>query len=75
MEKSIKIIIEKHADGFTAYPLGLKGAVVGWGLTETEALTNIRSAILFHVETFGPDVFGMGSMEMNSIAVEASLTL
>jgi hypothetical protein len=75
MEKSIKIIVEKHADGYTAYPLGLKGAVVGWGSTETEALTNIRSAILFHVETFGPEVFGAGSMEMTSIPVEASLTL
>ncbi len=75
MEKSIKIIIEKHSDGFSAYPLGLKGAVVGWGTSESEALTNIRSAILYHVETFGPDVFGSGSMELNSIQVEASLTL
>jgi hypothetical protein len=26
-----KIIIEKHEDGFVAYPLGLKGVVVGEG--------------------------------------------
>src|SRR5438067_13093063 len=28
---SFKIIVEKHADGYVAYPLGLKGVVVGEG--------------------------------------------
>jgi hypothetical protein len=35
--KSIKIIIEKHADGYIAYPLGLKGVVVGEGDSYEEA--------------------------------------
>jgi hypothetical protein len=26
-----KIIVEKHPDGYVAYPLGLKGVVVGKG--------------------------------------------
>ena len=26
---NIKVIVEKHADGYIAYPLGLKGVVVG----------------------------------------------
>ena len=50
---SIKIIVEKHPDGYVAYPLGLSGVVVGEGDTYEEALTDARSAILFHVETFG----------------------
>jgi len=25
----VKIIVEKHPDGYVAYPLGLKGIVVG----------------------------------------------
>jgi len=27
--KKYKIIVEKHSDGYVAYPLGLKGVVVG----------------------------------------------
>jgi len=50
---TIKIIVEKHTDGYVAYPLGLKGVVVGAGDTYEEALADVRSAIRFHVETFG----------------------
>lgn len=49
----IKIIVEKHADGYVAYPLGLSGVVVGEGDSYEEALADVRSAILFHIETFG----------------------
>ena len=31
MLRQVKIIVEKHADGYVAYPLGLKGVVVGDG--------------------------------------------
>ncbi len=55
--KQIKIIVEKHEDGFVAYPLGIKGGVAGEGNTYDEALADIRSAIRFHIETFGPSVF------------------
>ena len=53
----IKIIIEKHSDGYIAYPLGLKGVVVGEGDSYEEALKDVTSAIKFHIETFGKDVF------------------
>ncbi len=29
----VKLIVEKHSDGYVAYPLGLKGVVVGEGET------------------------------------------
>ena len=48
-----KIIIEKHSDGYVAYPLGLKGVVVGQGDTYEEALFDVKSAMKFHIETFG----------------------
>ena len=54
---SIKIIVEKHEDGFVAYPLGISGGVVGEGDTYDEALADVRSAIRFHIETFGSEVF------------------
>ena len=55
--KGLKIIVEKHPEGYVAYPLGLKGVVVGEGDTYEEALENVKSAIKFHIETFGEEVF------------------
>lgn len=51
--RQIKIVVEKHPDGYVAYPLGIKGVVVGQGETCEEALNDVRSALAFHVETFG----------------------
>ena len=56
MEQRLKIIVEKHADGYVAYPLGLKGIVVGQGDTYDEVLDDVQSAIRFHIETFGREV-------------------
>ena len=65
MAKKIRIVVEKHPDGFVAYPIGLAGVVIGEGDTYEEALADARSAIAFHIETFGedvildePDIFG-----------------
>jgi len=54
--RRFKIIVEKHPDGYVAYPLGLKGVVVGQGDTYEEALADAKSAIKFHISTFGPEV-------------------
>ncbi|MDO8684927.1 MAG: type II toxin-antitoxin system HicB family antitoxin [Armatimonadota bacterium] len=53
--KQFKIVIEKHSDGYVAYPLGMKGVVVGQGDTYEETLADVKSAIRFHIETFGED--------------------
>jgi predicted RNase H-like HicB family nuclease len=55
--RQVKIVVEKHADGYVAYPLGLRGVVVGEGDMYKEALQDVESAIAFHIETFGPEVF------------------
>ena len=54
--RRLKIIVEKHPDGYVAYPLGLKGVVVGQGDSYDEALADVKSAIRFHIDTFGEDV-------------------
>ena len=56
MERAIKLIVEKHPDGYVAYPLGIKGIVVGEGDTYEEALADVKSAIRFHIESFGDEV-------------------
>jgi predicted RNase H-like HicB family nuclease len=50
---NFKIIVERHEDGYVAYPVGTKGVVVGQGDSYEEALNDVRSAIRFHIETFG----------------------
>jgi len=52
----MKIIVEKYTDGYVAYPLGLKGVVVGEGDTYDQALADVKSAIRFHIESFGKEV-------------------
>jgi predicted RNase H-like HicB family nuclease len=59
----IKIIIEKHLDGYVAYPIGIKGIIVGEGDTYEEAIADVKSAIQFHTDTFGRDV-----LETNEIS-------
>ena len=47
------IIVEKYPDGYVAYPLEIKGVVVGEGETYEETLADVKSAIRFHIESFG----------------------
>jgi predicted RNase H-like HicB family nuclease len=53
---SIKIIVEKHPDGYVAYPLGVNGTVIGQGDTYEDALADVRSAIRAHIEAFGAEL-------------------
>jgi predicted RNase H-like HicB family nuclease len=52
----LKLIVERHQDGYVAYPLGIEGIVVGQGDSYEEAVADLRSAIAFHIDTFGPGV-------------------
>ena len=60
---AIKIVVEKHSEGYVAYPVGMKGAVVGEGASFDEALADVKSAIRFHVETFGGDALAEDSRD------------
>jgi predicted RNase H-like HicB family nuclease len=72
--KSIRIIVEQHPDGFVAYPLGLKGVVVGEGNTADEALSDVRSAIKFHIETFGDEVLAEESEVLDAFLCETEVS-
>ena len=69
----LKLVIEKHHDGFVSYPLGLKGVVVGQGDTYEEALADVESAINFHIETFGDDAFETDSPVLEAFIAETRL--
>lgn len=53
MTRNLKIIVEKHPDTYVAYPIGLKGVIVGQGESYEAALGDVKSAIAFHLESFG----------------------
>ena len=71
--RQIKVIIEKHSDGYVAYPLGVKGIVVGEGNTLEEALNDVKSAIKFHIETFGEDSFQPDPPVLEAFIAEAAV--
>lgn len=71
--RQIKIIVEKHPDGYVAYPLKLKGVVVGQGDTYEEALSDVKSAICFHIETFGEEVLEVDSPILEVFVAEAGV--
>jgi predicted RNase H-like HicB family nuclease len=72
---NIKVIVEKHSDGYVAYPLGLKGVVVGEGDTYEEVLADVRSAIRFHIETFGNEVLQAEPPVLEAFVAEAGVTI
>jgi predicted RNase H-like HicB family nuclease len=71
----VKIVIEKHSDGYVAYPLGLKGVVVGQGDTCEEALSDVKSAIRFHIETFGKEVLEVEPPVIEAFVAEAGVEI
>jgi len=75
MTRQFKIIVEKHPDGYVAYPLGVKGVVVGEGDTYEDALADAKSAIQFHIETFGADVFESETPVLEAFIAEAGIAV
>ena len=70
-----KIVVEKNPDGYVAYPLGLKGVVVGQGDTYEEALSDIKSAIRFHIETFGKEVLELEPPVLEAFIAETGVNV
>ena len=68
-----KIVIEKHEDGYVAYPLGLNGVVIGQGDTSQDALADVKSAIRFHVESFGKVILNNQSPVLEAYVTEADI--
>ncbi len=75
MMKQFKVVVEKHPDGYVAYPLGLKGIVVGEGDTYEDALIDVKSAIRFHIETFGMGVLEIEPPVLEAFVAEAGVAI
>ena len=75
MVHQFKIVVEKTSDGYVAYPLGLKGIVVGQGDTYEQALSDIKSAIRFHIETFGHEMLELEPPVLEAFIAETGVNV
>jgi predicted RNase H-like HicB family nuclease len=73
--KQFKIVVEKHPDTYVAYPLGLKGVVVGQGATYEDVLADVKSAIQFHLETFGAEAVEIDPPVLEAFIAEAGVSV
>ena len=73
--KQFKIIVEKHPDTYVAYPLGIKGVVVGQGDTYEAAVADVKSAIKFHLETFVPQDLEIDPPILEAFVAEAGVAV
>ena len=71
----LKIVVEQHEDGYVAYPVGIRGVVVGQGDTYEEALDDVKSAIAFHADTFGKDVLEGDSRVLDAFIADAEVAI
>ncbi len=71
--KQYKIIVERHRDGYVAWPLGIRGVVVGEGETYDEALADVKSAIQFHVESFDEEVLDIDPPVLEAFVAETRI--
>ncbi len=71
--KQVKVIVEKHPDGYVAYPLGVDGVVVGQGDSYEEAVADVKSALRFHVASFGPGVLDAETPVLEAFVAETAV--
>ncbi len=70
---SLKIVVEKYHDTYVAYPLGIKGVVVGQGDTYEAAVADLKSALQFHKETFGVDALEVDPPVLEAFIAETGV--
>ncbi len=71
--RAIKIVVERHPDTYVAYPLGVRGVVVGEGDTYEKAVDDLKSALNFHLETFGNEVLDVDPPILEAFIAEAGV--
>jgi len=60
-KENLKSFLRNIHDDYMSCPLGLKGVVVAEGDAHEEVLPDVKSAIKFHIETFGNPTLARGN--------------
>jgi predicted RNase H-like HicB family nuclease len=71
--RHLKVVVEKTSSGYQAYPPGLQGVISGEGETYEDALVDVRSAILNHIERSGPEIFERSPKLLEVFSAEVSI--
>jgi len=69
----VKVVVEHVEDGYVAYPLGMKGVVVGQGDSYEAALADVTLAIRAHVREFGGECLSEASPASEAFIAEAEV--
>lgn len=73
--RQFRIVVEEHPDGYVAYPLSLKGIVVGERDTYDDTVTHGKSAIRFHIHTFDEEVLDVDPPVLEASVAEAEVEI
>jgi predicted RNase H-like HicB family nuclease len=73
--RQLKVIVEKTSDGYVAYPISLSAVIVGQGDSYEEALGDVKSAIRFHIETFGAEGLALDPPILEAFVAETGLNV
>ncbi len=72
--RTLKVIIEKHPDGYVAYPVAVQGVVLGQGDSLGEAVADLRSALELHISCFGDEGFPRGPTPLEVFVGEVNIS-
>ena len=73
--RCFKIVVERYPDSYVGYPLGLKGVVVGQGETYEAALADVKSAVQFHIETFGTEAWDEDFSVLEAFLIDEAMAV
>lgn len=73
--RKLKIVVERHPDGYVAYPIGVQAIIAGQGDTYEEALADVKSAIRFYIDTLGSEALESELPVSEAFIDEAELSL
>jgi predicted RNase H-like HicB family nuclease len=69
----VKLVVEHVDDGYIAYPLGMKGVIVGQGDSYQEALADATSAVRAHVKEFGIECISEANSATEAFIAEVEI--
>ena len=75
MNVSIKVVVEKQANEYVAYPLGAVDGIAGHGSTHEEALADLRFAIESNVQEYGGEVLAGAREVLEAFVDEMEIEL
>jgi hypothetical protein len=75
MEVSIKVVIEKQANEYVAYPLGMADGIAGHGSSAEKALADLRFFIESDIEEYGSQVLAAAAEVLGASVEEIQIEL